>query len=137
MLLSLVTVSKLYAVGYNLTTLGSFGLDLGQIVSVPYLIGEYTNTARSVVKNLKQPTNLLGGQVLKRQKLLGGAKYVGKTKGTISKALRTGTPVDRATNIILGRESAGLLKNIREFGSAGALMEVVQTSEQSYSKMTV
>ena len=120
---------RVYAVGYNLTTLGSFGLDLGQIVSVPYLIGEYTNTARSVVKNLKQPTNLLGGQVLKRQKLLGGAKYVGKTKGAISRALRTGTPVDRATNIILGRESAGLLKNIREFGSAGALMEVVQTAD--------
>jgi len=126
---NLSTRERVYAVGYNLTTLGSFGLDFGQIVSVPYLIGEYTNTARSVVKNLKQPTNLLGGQVLKRQKLLGGAKYVGKTKGTISRALRTGTPVDRATNIILGRESAGLLKNIREFGSAGALMEVVQTAD--------
>lgn len=120
---------RLYAIGYNLTTLGSFGLDFGQLASIPYLVGEYTNTARSVYKNMKNPTNLLGGQVLKRQKLLGGAKYVGRTKGTISRALRTGTPIDRATNIVLGRESAGVLKNIREFGTGGAILEVIQSAD--------
>ena len=44
---------RLYAVGYNLSTLGSFGLDFGRVVSIPYMVGEYANTARSVVKNLK------------------------------------------------------------------------------------
>ena len=117
---------RLYAVGYNLSTLGGFGFDFGRIVSMPYMVGEYANTARAVVKNLKTPTNVLQGQFIKRQKLLAGAKSVGKAKSSLSRTLRTGTPIDRATNIVLGRESAGLLGSIREFGSAGAILNVVQ-----------
>ncbi len=122
---------RLYAVGYNLSTLGGFGLNFGQMVSIPYMIGEYTNTARSVIKNLKQPSNILQGQFIKRQKLLAGAKSVGKGKSALSKALRTGTPIDRATNVVLGRESAGLLGSIREFGTAGAVLNVVQEANAS------
>ena len=117
---------RLYAVGYNFSTLGAFGLNFGSYVSIPYMIGEYTNTARSVMKNLRQPQVVMQGQFIKRQKLLAGAKSVGKAKSAVSRALRTGTPVDRATNIVLGRESAGMLQNIREFGTAGGVVKVLQ-----------
>ena len=99
---------RLYAIGYNFSTLGAFGLDIGYALSIPYQIGEFTNTARSVMRNMKQPTQLMGGQIIKRQKLLGAAKAIGKTKSNLTKSLRTGTPVDRATSILIGRESAGL-----------------------------
>lgn len=118
---------RLYAIGYNFNTLGQFGLNFGQLVSIPYLIGEYSNTARSVVKNLKSPSQVLGGDILKRQKLLGGARAIGGMKGTLQRAVRTGTPLDRASNILIGRESASFLQNVRNVGTSGVAMNVVQS----------
>ena len=119
---------RLYAIGYNFSTLGAFGLDIGYALSIPYQIGEFTNTARSVMKNMKQPTQLMGGQIIKRQKLLGGARAIGKTKSNLTKALRTGTPVDRATSILIGRESASFLQQVRDIGTGGIVMNVVQAA---------
>ena len=117
---------RLYAVGYNFATLGAFGLDIGAALSVPYLIGEYTNTARSFIRNMKNPSAVMSGDIIKRQKLLGGAKYINHAKRAVTHALRTNTPIDRATSIIIGRESAGMLQNIREFGSGGAALKIIQ-----------
>ena len=117
---------RLYAVGYNFATLGAFGLDIGSALSVPYLIGEYTNTARSFIRNMKNPSAVMSGDIIKRQKLLGGAKYVNHAKRAVTHALRTNTPIDRATSIIIGRESAGMLQNIREFGAGGSALKIIQ-----------
>lgn len=117
---------RLYAIGYNFSTLGQFGLDFGQLVSVPYMIGEYSNTARSVIKNLRNPSQVMGGQIIKRQKLLGGARAIGGMKGSLQRSVRTGTPLDRVSNIIIGRETSSFLQNVRNVGTTGVALNVVQ-----------
>lgn len=116
----------IYAVGYNLSTLGAFGLNFGQVASMGYAAAQFGNTLNSFRKNLRNPSNVLGGQIIGRQKLLGAAKIVGKIRPQITSALKTNTPIDRATNILVGRESAALLKQARSVGSGGIVMQLVQ-----------
>ena len=116
----------LYAVGYNLSTLGAFGIDAAALGAMPYLIGQYTNTINSFRKNLKNPSNVLGGQIVARQKLLGGARLIGKMRPAVQRSLKTNTPFDRATNIIVGRETAGMLKMAREAGATGTIVNLIQ-----------
>jgi len=116
----------LYAVGYNLSTLGAFGVDFAALGSVPYLVGQYANNLNAIKKNFRNPTNVLGGQILSRQKLLGAAKLVGKMRPAVQGALKTNTPIDRATNIIIGRETSALLKQARSVGSGGIVMSLIQ-----------
>jgi|TARA_B100000085_G_scaffold85678_1_gene77234 hypothetical protein len=116
----------LYAVGYNLSTLGAFGVDFAALGSVPYLVGQYANNINAIKKNLRNPSNVLGGQILSRQKLLGAAKVVGKMRPAVTGALKTNTPIDRATNIIIGRETSALLKQARSVGSGGIVMSLIQ-----------
>tara|TARA_B100000902_G_scaffold339192_1_gene341250 strand:+ start:2357 stop:7546 length:5190 start_codon:yes stop_codon:yes gene_type:complete len=116
----------LYAVGYNLSTLGAFGVDFAALGSVPYLIGQYSNNLNALKKNLRNPSNVLGGQILSRQKLLGAAKVIGKVRPQVTSALRTNTPIDRATNIVIGRETSALLKQARSVGSGGIVMSLIQ-----------
>lgn len=117
----------LYAVGYNLSTLGAFGINFAQIGAMPYYIGQYANTINSFRKNLKNPSNVLGGQIIARQKLLGGAKLIGRMRPAVSRALKTNTPIDRATNIIIGRETQAMLRQARSVGTGGVIVNLIQS----------
>lgn len=117
----------LYAVGYNLSTLGAFGVDTAMIGAIPYYVGQYANTINSFRKNLKNPSNVLGGQIIARQKLLGGAKLIGRFRPAVTNALKTNTPIDRATNIIVGRETQAMLKQARSAGAAGTIVNLIQS----------
>ena len=118
---------KIYAIGYNLTSLGAIlpGFNAGIVGAVPYFLGEISNNAASIQKALKGDLGALRG----RGQFLTSANVVNRTASRLVSAISSPTgigAVDRAANIYIGQQKARFLHYTRNMGKKDQLKVLVE-----------
>jgi hypothetical protein len=118
---------KIYALGYNLTTLSAVipGFNVGALGSIPYFLGEISNNATAIQKALKGDMSALSG----RGKFLGSANLLNRTASKMVSAISSPTgigAVDRAANIYIGQQKAQFLHYTRNMGKKEQLKVFVE-----------
>lgn len=118
---------KLYAIGYNLTSLGAIfpGFDVGMLGAAPYFIGQISNSANSIRKAFQGDIGALTG----RGRFLGGASLINRAASGLSSAISSPTgigAVDRAANIYVGQQKAAFLHYTRNMGKKEQLKVFVE-----------
>ena len=118
---------KIYALGYNLTSLGAVlpGFNAGMVGAVPYFLGEISNNAASIQKALKGDLGALRG----RGQFLTSANVVNRTASKLVSKISSPTGVgaiDRAANIYIGQNKAKFLHYTRNMGKKEQLKVLVE-----------
>tara|TARA_B100000029_G_scaffold382762_1_gene378079 strand:- start:913 stop:6288 length:5376 start_codon:yes stop_codon:yes gene_type:complete len=121
------TKEKIYAIGYNLTTLGAVipGFNVGALGGIPYFLGEISNNATAIQKALKGDMGAIAG----RGKFLGSANLLNRTASKMVSAISSPTgigAVDRAANIYIGQQKAQFLHYTRNMGKKEQLKVFVE-----------